>query len=134
MNTEKKRRNTPQKQMILETLVNMGSHVSAGAIYKELQKEHPEIGRATVFRVLSEMTADGILYRVQSTSGEDRFDITNYPHCHITCRLCGKVDDVWFDSDPHVIEQIKSASGFTVESEHIEFHGICRECKAKQPV
>ena len=134
MNTEKKRRNTPQKQMILETLVNMGSHVSAGAIFKELQQSHPEIGRATVFRVLSEMTADGILYRVQSTTGEDRFDITNHPHCHITCRLCGKVDDVWFDNEPHVTEQIRNASGYTVESEHIEFHGLCRECREKQPV
>ena len=131
MNSEKKRRNTPQKQMILQTLVNMGSHVSAGAIYKELQQSHPEIGRATVFRVLSEMTADGLLYRVQSTTGEDRFDITNYPHCHITCRECGKVDDVWFDDEPHLTEQIKNASGFAVESEHIEFHGLCRECRKK---
>ena len=133
MNTEKKRRNTPQKQLILETLVNMGSHVSAGAIYKQLQETHPEIGRATVFRVLSEMTSDGILYRVQSTAGEDRFDITNDQHHHITCRLCGKVDDVWFDHEPHLTEQIRNASGFSVESEHIEFHGLCRECRQKNP-
>ena len=59
----KKRRNTAQKQIILDTLIRLGSHVSAGTIYRELQRTHPHIGRATVFRVLSDMAGDGSLLR-----------------------------------------------------------------------
>ena len=57
----RKRRNTAQKQIILDTLKKLGSHVSATAVYQQLQLTHPNIGRATVFRVLSDMAADGIL-------------------------------------------------------------------------
>ena len=130
----KKRRTTAQKQIILDTLKKLGSHVSATAIYSELQNTHPHIGRATVFRVLSDMAADGILLRVTVAGSDDRFDITVCPHCHVHCRLCGKVDDIMLDCDPDLRAHIRNSSGFRVEKEHIEFGGICRECQKSQPV
>ena len=74
------RRNTHQKQMILETLVKLGSHVSAGEIYKEIAKTSTDASRATVFRVLSDMADDGILLKINTTSGDCKYDITNYTH------------------------------------------------------
>ena len=133
-NPPKKKRNTQQKQMILETLSEMGSHVSAGAIFKELQKKHPGIGRATVFRVLSDMAADGSILRVRTIEGEDRYDITNFDHCHIICRRCGKVDDIWFDTPPEVFGHISSSSEFKVEKTHLEFIGLCKECAASETI
>lgn len=129
-NQLQKKRCTHQKQAILDTLTKMGSHVSAGAIYKELNKTHANIGRATVFRVLSDMADDGSLLRIKTVEGEDRYDITNIDHCHIICRKCGKVADVWFDDVPRVREYIRSASDFTVEKTHIEFIGLCKECSS----
>ena len=87
------RRNTHQKQMILETLVKLGSHVSASEIHKEIAKTSTDASRATVFRVLSDMADDGILLKINTTSGDCKYDITNYPHYHIVCRNCGKVAD-----------------------------------------
>ncbi|MBE6542710.1 MAG: transcriptional repressor [Ruminococcaceae bacterium] len=130
--TPKKTRNTQQKQLILETLRDMGSHVSAGAIFKELQSKHPGIGRATVFRVLSDMADNGTIFRVRTVEGEDRYDITSFDHCHVICRKCGKVDDVWFDSKPEVFDHIKSSSDFKVEKTHIEFIGLCKQCAKGQ--
>ena len=130
----KKRRNTAQKQIILDTLIHLGSHVSAGTIYRELQRPPPHIGRATVFRVLSDMAGDGSLLRVTVAGSDDRFDITTRPHCHIHCRHCGKVDDIWLDCEPTLLEHIQSASGFRVDGEHIEFNGLCRECQKTLPV
>lgn len=125
------RRNTVQKQIILETLKAMGSHVSAGAIYRELQASHPDIGRATVFRVLSDMASDGILLKVKTIGGEDRFDITAQPHRHILCRLCGKTCDVRFTEEPALIPLVTDACGFTIEASHVEFIGLCPECGNK---
>lgn len=130
----RRRRNTAQKQIILDTLKNLGSHVSATAIYHELQNTHPHIGRATVFRVLSDMAEDGILLRVTVAGSDDRFDITSRPHCHVHCRVCGKVDDIWLDCEPTMRTHIQNSSGFRVENEHIEFGGVCRECQKSQPV
>lgn len=122
------RRNTHQKQMILETLVKLGSHVSAGEIYKELEKNSCGASRATVFRVLSDMADDGILLKIGTTNGDFKYDITNYPHYHIVCRKCGSVADIDFEEGMNLLSKVKSSSGFTVEDILIEAHGLCPKC------
>ncbi len=124
------RRNTAQKKLILDTLISLGSHKSATAVYRELQISHPEIGRATVFRVLRSMADDGALLRIPISDGEDRFDVTSYPHSHAVCRICGAVDDIMLD-DLKIGEHITDTSGFTVEGERIEFVGLCKSCGDK---
>ena len=103
------------------------------ATYQELQNTHPHIGRATVFRVLSDMASDGRLLRVTVAGSDDRYDITVAPHCHIHCRSCGKVDDIFLDCEPSLRQHIQNASGFRVDGEHIEFNGLCRECQKSLP-
>ena len=125
------RRNTAQKQVILDTLISLGSHKSATAVYRELQNTHPGFSRATVFRVLRGMADDGVLLRIPVSDGEDRFDVTHFPHNHAVCRLCGAVDDVWLDDGMKIDDHIKSSSGFTIESERIEFVGLCKACGEK---
>ena len=125
------RRNTAQKQVILDTLKSLGSHKSATAVFQELQKTHPDIGRATVFRVLKSMAEDGVLLRIPVSDGEDRFDVTDFPHNHAVCRICGAVDDVWLDEAMCIDDHITSTSGFTIESERIEFVGLCKTCGEK---
>lgn len=126
------RRNTHQKQMILDTLVKLGSHVSAGEIYKELEKNSSGASRATVFRVLSDMADDGILLKIGTTNGDFKYDITNYPHYHIVCRSCGSVADIDFEEGINILSKVKSSSGYTVEDILIEAHGLCPECAEKE--
>ena len=130
-NTKPQRRNTAQKQVVLDTLISLGSHKSATAVYNELQKTRPDIGRATVFRVLRAMADDGVLLRIPVSDGEDRYDITHRPHNHAVCRMCGAVEDVWLDDEMNIDSHITSTSGFTIESERIEFVGLCKACGEK---
>ena len=125
------RRNTVKKQLIIDTLTALGSHKTAREVYLGLQKTHPEIGRATVYRVLSAMADDGFLKKIDMAGGDSRYDITVAPHDHIICRVCGRVDDVWLDGGEKIKDHIVDASGYTVESERIEFVGLCRECGKK---
>ncbi len=76
------------------------------------------------------MADDGALLRIPVSDGEDRFDVTCHPHSHAVCRICGAVDDVWLD-DIDIYGHITGASGFTIESERIEFVGLCRTCGEK---
>ena len=124
-----KRRNTVQKKLIIDALKRLNCHASAGMILKELQQSNPEIGRATVFRVLSSMADDGELQRLKFTDDDDRFDVTLYPHSHIICRRCGRVDDVWFDQNPDLRNHVTDSAGFKVEEITIEFKGLCASCR-----
>ena len=124
-----KRRNTAQKQVIRDTLAALGSHVSAGEIYQKLGETHPTIGRATVFRVLSDMADDGTLLRIRIPGTDDRFDTTAYPHHHILCRCCGAVNDVWYSEEPDLTAHIRDTSGFVIENAAILFTGVCESCR-----
>ena len=126
-----KRRNTVQKKLIIDALKRLNCHASAGMILKELQETHPEIGRATVFRVLSAMADDGELQRLKFTDDDDRFDVSLHPHSHIICRCCGKVDDVRFDQNPDLKKHVRDSAGFKVEEITIEFKGLCSSCRNK---
>ena len=126
------RRSTAQKRIILDTLRELGSHVSAGAVYARLCEKHPEIGRATVYRVLSDMAQDGLLLRIHTGGADDKYDVTTAPHWHITCRLCGKVDDVELDFVPReLLSHVTGSSGYRVDDVNAEFLGICPACRKK---
>lgn len=128
----KTRRNTKQKSVILEALDKLNCHASASMVYEEVHKDNPSISRATVFRVLSDSAEDGKLLRIHFTGEDDRFDITLEPHYHITCRRCGSVADVKLCAMKNPQEYITDSAGFTVESHHLEFTGLCSRCSAEE--
>lgn len=123
------KRNTIQKTIILETLRSMNCHASAGMVYDEIREKYPTISRGTVFRVLSDAAQEGEVLRLHLAEADDRFDITTYPHYHITCRKCGFVRDIATDPGLHLENHITENGGFLVEDYHLELLGICPDCQ-----
>ena len=129
---KKQRRNTVQKRIILKTLRDMGSHQSAGAVYRKVSIKNPTIGRATVFRVLADMAEDGLLLRIPMNGAEDIYDVTVKSHYHGVCRICGKVSDVWMSKDFDIKSGIADPTDLKIEGASVEFTGICAECESKE--
>ncbi len=125
------KRHTIQRTVILDTLRMLNCHASAGMVYEAVQEKYPTISRGTVFRVLSDAAADGEVLRLRLTETDDRFDITTYPHCHITCRQCGYVQDIKTVPTLHLEDQVLDSSGFQIEEYHLELLGICPACQKK---
>lgn len=125
------RRNTTQKQIILQVLKDLGGHATAVEIVKALPDTSP-VSRATVYRVLSDMADDGIIMHF-TAGNEERFDITNTVHRHVLCRNCGRVEDVSVktDDEKQIISNVSDSSGFTVENAHVEYVGLCSVCREK---
>ena len=46
------RRNTIQKQLVLEAVAQLHNHPTAEQVYAQVVKEHPTISKATVYRNL----------------------------------------------------------------------------------
>ena len=124
------KRQTVQKTVILETLYRLGGHKTPNEIYEALHDKYPTISRATVFRVLSEYTEDGVTQRI-GTLGATRYEYGNRPHYHVCCRICGKVADVELPYFDGLENKATAMDGFTVENHYIEFIGLCPDC-AKQ--
>lgn len=126
------KRNTLQKQIVFETFSQMHNHPSAGMVYEAVNAKYPGISKATVYRLLSEAADEGKILRLKLSDVSDRYDITIKKHYHIVCRECGAVADVTVDFDDEGLScEAEGMQGFCVESCHLEFSGLCSECRNK---
>ena len=108
-----KRRNTIQRNLVLEAIRTMKSHVTAEEVFEFIRKKHPHIGKGTIYRNLGILAEEGEIRRVEIPDGPDRFDFTLKDHYHVRCIRCGEV----FDEDGR-------AFGFDVEGSGASGNGI----------
>ncbi|HKQ81079.1 MAG TPA: ferric iron uptake transcriptional regulator [Steroidobacteraceae bacterium] len=80
---------------ILEILgTAMPRHMSAEDIYKHLLESHEDIGLATVYRVLTQFEAAGLVTRHHFEGATAVFELNEgQHHDHIVCLDCGKVEE-----------------------------------------
>ena len=127
----KKERNTYQKNLIRETVLNLKTHPSADEIFEIVRESCPTISRATVYRVLNDLAEKGEVYRVRVANGSDRYDSTLCDHCHVKCNDCGKVSDVDVPGIEEIEDHVENSQGYLITGHSILFEGVCPECVKK---
>ena len=55
-------RNTIQRQIVLQAVNQMHNHPTADAIYAVIAAQHPTISKATVYRNLNQLAAQGEIF------------------------------------------------------------------------
>lgn len=123
------RRNTVQKELILTTVREMRSHVTADAVYDRIHETYPNISKGTVYRNLGILADEGEIRRVEIPDGPDRFDFTLADHYHVRCVRCGEVSDVDMDTIKDIDDRIKDTHGMKFINYDILFKGICPTCQ-----
>jgi Fur family ferric uptake transcriptional regulator len=114
---------------ILEILEGDGvRHKSAEDIYKALLGSNEDIGLATVYRVLTQFEAAGLVTRHHFENGMAVFELNRGSHHdHIVCLDCGKVEE-FMDSDiEDRQEAIARQHGFEIEDHSMVIYGHCRK-------
>ena len=127
-----KRRNTIQKALILRAVCELKRHLTADEVYEFVKRDHPSIGKGTVYRNLAILTEEGAIRKVEVPDGSDRFDFTLKNHYHVRCVKCGEVFDVDMDEIPDLQKKIHDTHGMEFLTYDIFFKGICPECRAQE--
>ncbi len=122
-------RNTVQKAIVLETLRTLANHPTADAVYDAVHANLPSISKATVYRLLNKAADAGQIGRVRINNGADRFDHQTFPHYHVRCSCCGRVDDVVIPLISTTEKQAVRASGYIIVRSSIQFDGVCPSCQ-----
>ncbi len=122
-------RNTIQRALVLETVNKLKCQATADEIYETLVKEHPSIGRATVYRNLNRLCGLGEIQRVEVPSGADRFDHICQNHYHVRCTKCERLFDVDMEYIDDLEKSVKDTHGFQLTGHTIVFKGICPNCR-----
>jgi Fur family transcriptional regulator, ferric uptake regulator len=123
------RRNTIQKELILEAVRGLKRHLTADEVYEYITKEHPTIGKGTVYRNLNILAEEGAIRKIEVPDGPDCFDFTLKNHYHVKCLKCGKVYDVDMDVLPDLLDKIHDTHGMQFIAYDIFFKGICASCR-----
>lgn len=123
------RRNTRQRQVILQELRANRSHPTAGELYKQVRQHMPHISLGTVYRNLDILQEAGQVMRLTGLAGQEaRYDGCATPHLHFQCRTCAAIYDLeagW----PSLDEMVgKCLEEHTIAGYQVLLYGICRYC------
>ncbi len=105
-------------------------HMTAEDVYKRLLETEQEIGLATVYRILTQFEAAGLVIRHNFEGGRALYELDNGAHHdHMVCVECGKV----FEFVDRTIEQqqrnVAAKAGFTMENHSLSLYGVCNGMK-----
>ena len=114
---------------ILEKQVNE-RHLTAEKVYKILLSEDEEIGLATVYRVLTQFEAAGLVVRHQFEGGNSIFELaTGDHHDHILCMKCGRVDEFSDEIIETRQKEVAQELGYELTDQGLYLYGFCPKCK-----
>lgn len=123
-------RHTVQRDIIEGEVMHLANHPTADQVYDAVHEQHPNISKATVYRTLGKLSDEGEIARVKINNGADHFDHQTFPHYHVRCTICGKVDDVLIDQIGSLDNEAAKVSGYNITGCTLQFDGICPACQA----
>jgi Fur family ferric uptake transcriptional regulator len=105
-------------------------HQSAEDIYQALRDEGEEVGLATVYRVLTQFEAAGLVTRHHFEGGQAVFELNREGHHdHIVCVGCGKVEEFVDDIIEEQQAKIAETRGYEITDHSLILYGTCPECQ-----
>ena len=126
-------KNFRKRNAILEAVKSTTTHPSADMVYADLQKTHPDISLATVYRNLALFKSQGLIASLGTVAGVERFDGNTEPHVHFVCNGCTAVLDL---PELEVPQSLCSEAGRQtrgrVDQCQLMFTGLCSRCCGSQ--
>lgn len=110
-------------------------HWSAEDIYRILMEQGEDVGLATVYRVLTQFEAAGLVVRHHFEGGHSVFELSSDDkHDHIVCVKSGVVREF---SDPVInkrLQEIAEENGFILTDRTIYLYGIYKDADKERKI
>jgi Fur family ferric uptake transcriptional regulator len=118
-------RRTEQREAIVEALRGSDRAVTAQELHGQLEG----VGLATVYRNLQRLAEEGDADTLRRDNGEVAFLLCGRGHHHhLTCRLCGRVEQVRDCRLDDWARDVAAGHGFSEVEHHAELYGVCARC------
>ena len=120
---------TRQRLLVARTLAAADQQLSAQELYDRLRPDHPELGRATVFRVLEALVSVGAARRLERP-GHVYAYVSCDPrhHHHLVCSQCGRVEEIGERFVAELTDSVSENYGFAIADATLDFYGLCATC------
>ncbi|MCO5183638.1 MAG: transcriptional repressor [Anaerolineae bacterium] len=120
---------TPQREIILDALCDLGRHTAIGDLYQAVHATTPTIDLATVYRTMNLFAELGIVVSAE-IDGQTVYEVAaSTPHHHLICRSCGSVTTLSHHHFRQLEAHLNDEHGFLADIDHITIHGLCANCR-----
>lgn len=108
---------TQPRKRILELLENhRHKHMTADDLYRTLLESGEDIGLATVYRVLSQFEAAGLVVKHNFEGGQAFYELdSGEHHDHLVCVETGKVTEFVSEEIERLQKEIAARYGYEIE-------------------
>jgi Fur family ferric uptake transcriptional regulator len=124
-------KHSAKRDQIRDVFLHQRGHLSADDLFDLVRREHPGIGRATVYRTLQWLVDAGIARKVDFGEGRSRFEASyRHPrHFHLICNICHSSSEFLSSDVESLMEEIAAVRNFTPAQAVVQIHGTCDECR-----
>jgi Fur family transcriptional regulator, ferric uptake regulator len=125
-------RNGAARRAVVELLGRQHCCLTAQEIFDQLRAAGRPVGLASVYRVVDELTDQGLLQRIDLGAGTARYEPllpTGEHHHHLVCEDCGKVEAFEDDELELALTRLERRSGYSVAGHDVVLRGACADCR-----
>lgn len=120
-------KNTRQREVILETFLEVEDHVGLDVLLERVQARLPGVGYATIYRSMKLFVEAGVAHERRFGDGQARYEPVRVGqhHDHLICVVCGHI----FEFEDPIIEQqqieVMERYKMRMVSHHLDLFGEC---------
>ena len=122
-------RMTPQRMAIVHVLHHAKGHLTPTQVYERARRDQPGLTETTVYRTLEFLAENGFALAAHMGGGKLVYELAEENHHHLICRKCGKTVAVEHAALDALYRQLKTSTGFELDSSHVTFFGLCPDCQ-----
>jgi len=128
---------TLPREAVLNFLSKTDKHPSVDEVFSAVNKLHPGIGIATIYRTLDLLSQIGLVVKFEFGDGKSRYELAESKrghHQHLVCTECGKIIDYsnFVEKEAEFFKRLEKELAkrynFRISSHQIHFYGLCKEC------
>lgn len=129
---EKKYRNTQERYLVLDAVVEQEHHFSADELYLVLRTAQMQVSRATVYSTLDLLTRCNILVKHRFQGDSARFELADKMpnHDHLICTECGHIVEFQADEISTIQDRVAEQNGFKPLKHSLQIFAVCQDTRA----
>ncbi len=129
-----KLRNTKNKQIIIDLLIQSEKPLSVHEMIDYLSKNNLSLNKTVLYRNLMDFKSQGLVEEINFSDGVKRYEIQDKHHHHLVCTQCNYIQHIDHPKLEKIFDNLENEvlkhNQFLIIEHNLEFFGLCRNCKS----
>jgi Fur family ferric uptake transcriptional regulator len=129
-----KQRLTPERNAILDTVLEIQGHFDADALFYRLHGNGVKVSKATVYNTLDLLQECGLISKYRFAENTSRYERSfgKPHHHHLICLHCGDIIEFINEKLERLQEDVCLENKFASQSSTVQIFGTCSKCRKKE--